>query len=561
MVFANAVVIWVFVSTLDGPYSLFQQNDLIAHLESVREAIDSGSYYSLEKGLYPQAWYVLVAMVVDLVGVKMAVAINAVNYVLIAFVFPLSMSLFLRVVFFRNRRLANVAVFVPLLFAAFPWSLLVFGPLYPNLSGCCMLPIAMVHFVAIFSKGISRFQRMVLALMFCLGALSLVLIHPSSVFVGIVLLTPYVVHLIWSHGRQAGETGAWGHPRKTVLLCIAFIAAVVAIWTLCYCLPVFASTVSFHWAAYDTVPNAMKSVLLLSYTGLSAPQIPLALLVILGAVYCVIRRCCFWALAGYTVVVVMLVLDISTEGALRHYLTGFWYTDSYRTASVAAMAAMPLAAIGIHSFCSGACWVARHLAKGGKVANGVATAAAVAALACAISPVYIDNHGSICKSGMEVKRDYLYGGNNLATNVNPYDKDEYEFVEKVKEVLPEGETVVNIPYDGSAFAVGLNGIDCLFTGWFGYDVQPADSDMALIRGSLSDVASNVAVQQVMERHNVKYVLVLDYGNETDEGMYAWPYDRSLWRGISSIDDSTPGFETVLSEGDMRLYRISSEYRE
>ena len=27
-------------------------------------------------------------------------------------------------------------------------------------------------------------------------------------------------------------------------------------------------------------------------------------------------------------------------------------------------------------------------------------------------------------------------------------------------------------------------------------------------------------------------------------------------GISSIDDDTPGFEVVLSEGDMRLYKIA-----
>ena len=34
-------------------------------------------------------------------------------------------------------------------------------------------------------------------------------------------------------------------------------------------------------------------------------------------------------------------------------------------------------------------------------------------------------------------------------------------------------------------------------------------------------------------------------------------DNELWSGIRAIDDSTPGFETVLSEGDMRLYRITA----
>jgi hypothetical protein len=31
----------------------------------------------------------------------------------------------------------------------------------------------------------------------------------------------------------------------------------------------------------------------------------------------------------------------------------------------------------------------------------------------------------------------------------------------------------------------------------------------------------------------------------------------MFEGISSITDDTPGFETVLSDGNMRLYRIVS----
>lgn len=30
-----------------------------------------------------------------------------------------------------------------------------------------------------------------------------------------------------------------------------------------------------------------------------------------------------------------------------------------------------------------------------------------------------------------------------------------------------------------------------------------------------------------------------------------------WRGIDSIRDDTPGFEAVLAEGDMRLYKITA----
>ena len=33
-------------------------------------------------------------------------------------------------------------------------------------------------------------------------------------------------------------------------------------------------------------------------------------------------------------------------------------------------------------------------------------------------------------------------------------------------------------------------------------------------------------------------------------------DNEIWCGIRAINDETPGFEVVLAEGDMRLYRIA-----
>ena len=37
--------------------------------------------------------------------------------------------------------------------------------------------------------------------------------------------------------------------------------------------------------------------------------------------------------------------------------------------------------------------------------------------------------------------------------------------------------------------------------------------------------------------------------------YLFSYYPDQWTGIDAINDQTPGFEVVLSEGDMRLYRI------
>ena len=65
------------------------------------------------------------------------------------------------------------------------------------------------------------------------------------------------------------------------------------------------------------------------------------------------------------------------------------------------------------------------------------------------------------------------------------------------------------------------------------------------------------VQQAVSDFGAEYLLLLDYQNENGSGMYSGGYDASDWQGVLSVTDETPGFEVVLSEGDMRLYRITA----
>ena len=35
------------------------------------------------------------------------------------------------------------------------------------------------------------------------------------------------------------------------------------------------------------------------------------------------------------------------------------------------------------------------------------------------------------------------------------------------------------------------------------------------------------------------------------------YEPDKWAGVAAVGDDTPGLEVVLSEGDMRLYRVTA----
>ena len=51
------------------------------------------------------------------------------------------------------------------------------------------------------------------------------------------------------------------------------------------------------------------------------------------------------------------------------------------------------------------------------------------------------------------------------------------------------------------------------------------------------------------------MLVLDYNEPEISSPHVYPPNVEEWAGIDGVRDDTPGFEVVLSEGDMRLYKI------
>ena len=85
-----------------------------------------------------------------------------------------------------------------------------------------------------------------------------------------------------------------------------------------------------------------------------------------------------------------------------------------------------------------------------------------------------------------------------------FSESERKFVTQVKEIVGD-KVVYNLPYDGSFFAYQSDGLHTIYR--------------------------------------------LPYAK-------SWPdYLPENWTGITRITEDTPGFELVLSEGDMRLYKI------
>lgn len=555
ILFATVIVTYFFVRTLDGPASIYQENDNIFHLEMVRAFIDGGVFFPSWNMKYPSMWHCVVALGINVTGVEIGVGVNAFNFLLSAVIFPSGVFLFLSQLFSTKKRVIWWGSLVAVAFAAFPWGFLLFGPLYPNLAGYSLLPITMSLFVVMLETGQVLRQRIKYIVLFIFAGIALVFLHPNAIFVAIVLLSPYCVHLIMKRAGN-GISNEKGKRLRKIFLSLLFVALVLIIWTILFNSSFLSSLVWFQWNSFASKTQAVINALILSLAVVSAPQLTLAFVVICGFLYSLSRKEYRWVAFSYLIVLLMYVVNVSSDGFLKHYLTGFWYTDSFRVAALVALAGIPLGAMGLHAIYEFINKVVMLIQKPKKTKSVfLVSTISIFFIFLNFYPSYEIPRNFEVVTGFGAVEEMLKSGNEETVNVQVYDSDEIAFTKEAKEIIPDGAVVINIPYDGSIYAHALTGLNTMYRAWYGYSSIDENTDDALIRGYLSSISYRDDVKQAVANKQAQYLLVLDKGNQEDNGMYSAPYKRELWTGISSVDDDTPGFEVVLARGDMRLYKI------
>lgn len=549
-----------FVQNLDGAYSFAQEYDNYSHLNNVRNLYDTQSYFDFERGIYPQAWLTLAALCANFLGGSVTVAINASVFILIAFVLPSGFYSLIRLVFPNNNIAIISGSLVSLAFAAFPLRLISFGPLFPFIAAYSMLPASSALLILVFQNAGIRLR--LTRMLYFLGALfALFFLHQSSVFAGIVLMAPFICHEIWTSSTLNRTTGLAGYALKSLAVG-AFIAVVCIAWRVAFGLPSLQSTVSFSWGSFQSFSQAAYSILTVTLTKTSAPQMALAFSIMAGVAYCIVAKRNIWLVASYCVAAFLYIVNTATDGYTKHLLTGFWYTDSFRVAAVMSLASMPLATIGLATIYKVAQKIISPMCSNpsaleyGKRSSGVFLAALF--MVVNFIPCLSDNdRGATTAFGIE--DDLLHACYTLAPDQNTLDSDELSFLDKVASIVPSDAVIINLPYDGSMFSYGAIGLDVRYRSWWfdsPFDINASGDDDSIIRLSLCDIASDERVKRAVHNTGAEYVLLLDQNNEVDRSVYTAPYTKEWWTGISSINDSTPGFEAILAQNDMRLYKIS-----
>lgn len=559
-----------FVRNLDSASSITQLYDNYSHLNGVRELYDSGYYFDLTRGIYPQAWLSLAALGSSFLDGAVPVSINSLNYILMAVVLPLSIFLFISTVLPNDRKTLLFGSVSSLAFIAFPYCFISFGPLFPNLSGYSMVPISISLLALSLSpdtQSKTRILRMVFY--FPLSIFAIFFLHQSAFFVGVVIAVPLLCHIIWTYSSTLLDS--MNHPAliKFAMIFITVIVACAA-WIVVYKLPMLQNTVSFAWASFQSPLQALYSLLTLSltktnsaYTGAEAAQITLAIVVATGIAFCLIKRRNIWLVVCFIIAGSMYIINTSMGGSIKSLLTGFWYNDSFRVAAIVALIGIPLAAIGLSTLFTTTQRLIIILSTSTPNRRYIsASLAAITILVFGVLNYYpcIESNGRGATTAFGIENEKLREVNSLAENENALDIKEIDFLNEVKKTVPGNSVIINIPYDGSLFSYGTTGLDVYFRRyWYDEptDINASNDADSIIRSKLSQISTDKEVQNAAKQIGAEYVLLLDSGNIDNGAYYMETYTPEWWVGITSISDSTEGFEIVLSKDDMRLYKIST----
>lgn len=551
---AAVVSLVVFVHAMGDPVSFSRNDDTTVHLSVVRGFLDSGTFSTLNVtkyldlgesgGYYPAAWHVATAVLASFVGNQVALATNAMILVVCVFVLPVGLLFLLRQLFPDNKLALYAGSLFSVAFCGYPWGFVVFGQLLSNLLSFALIPGALGLLIS--SLNASGPSKSGFAVAYACSMISVALAQPNGAFT----LGIWSVAFAVSHLGSKRSDGYWSGKRTAIILC--FIAC--AAWVLLFAAPPLQGVVTYSWKPTLSIPKAIVAGLLFMFTNREGVQPFLTVLVLLGIAKTLKDRRLRWLSVSYIAAFSFYVIDVATDGFMKQLLTGFWYTDCYRTGAMTALFAIPLAALGfawLVKLGAGLLGKMRFGRQGSNNSCVVAMVLVVLLAVCQFAPVRFafgktDVRPGLMKIHAEVSSRYSWEKGLTS--------EEDAFAKRVMS-LAGHDCVVNVPSDGSCWSYGVEGLNTLFRRSATAGPSGSEPYATVLRTQLCDYAVSDEVREAVEKTGARYVMLLDEKSYDDRTVVKFRYKEEDWVGIESITQDTPGFTLVLSEGDMRLYRI------
>lgn len=509
-----------FARGVGGPSRWPQTFDAVFHLSASWRVLTTGDGSSLDLGtlnapglthaFYPAAWHDLVALVAGVTGSTVVVSSTAVALVVVAVVHPLGCVALARVALGARPVAVAAAGALAAGVTASPVVLSSYGTLWPNALGTALLPAALALLVAVLGAGRDvAVGAPTSVVLLPATAAGLVLAHPNTAVSWLVLGVVVALVTRWPAGGRGRA--------------LPLVAAAVTVWLVAWS-PLFAATRRTSWPARETVPQALGEWALLSPQRLPVPLV-LAGLTLVGCVVAWRRAHLRWLLAVHVVGGGLFALVAGSDSVVARLASGPWYDDAFRLAALAAVGAVPLAALAVDA-------VATRLAA---LRRGPSPAVVGAAL---IAGVVVATSGlSWADTASVVARWYR--------SEPMLDPAAAALLGRLpREVGPDGVVAGN-PFDGAALTGPLGDRRALFPHLIG----AWDPDRVLVGTSLDEAARRPDVCAAVRRLGVTHVLT--------GGSRFWTDDRRRQDYAGLEVEGSPGFERVDAGGAMVLWRVTA----
>ncbi|WP_298182484.1 DUF6541 family protein [Saccharomonospora sp.] len=535
---------------IGAPENISQTYDNIFHLNAVRFILDSGSASSLTLGgmysdgatpsMYPGAWHGLVSLVVQVSGVSIPAAVNAVTLVVGALVWPISC------IFLATRATGTRPV--PVLFAGalsavfgtFPYLMVDFGVLYPFFLSLALLPAALALVAMATGVGMrDGTPRWLAALVLVPVAVGMALAHPSTFLALAVFAVPILVVALVRYRRGlAAERKATLRYYGLILLLLGYLAVGAVLW-----LRLRPSDAASSWSPVQTIPQAFGEVVAAGLVEQGPTWV--AFFLTLVAFYLVTRRRFSWWVFGVYLLAAGLFIMVSAvrgDSPLRDFLTGVWYNDTRRLAGqlpmiivvVCTIAATWLFSRSIDAL-SSRFPALRASSSTSTTSPRVSAVAFVVAAALGVAGQFSSVNFAIA-DGMP-----SYQVHDEAPVLSP---DEYALLERLDEHVPPDEKIIANPWTGTALSYAIAGRRTL-TPHVGGTIPP---EAQFVMDNLDEIDTDPRVCSTIERLNSHYVLD-----------FAGPqvHNRNVFfEGLAS-PAANPGLTKVDQEGTAAtLYQVT-----
>ena len=537
-----------------GPEAFSQSLDNSFHMNAIRWIQEHGDASSLTLGavsaadqqpaFYPAGWHDFVSLIYSTTGTSIATATIVTVLLTASFVWPCSLVAF-SLSIPKLRPLQALAI--PAIiggFAAFPGLLLRWGVLFPNLLGYALVPsfvALMVCLVQVMMRG-EYAALLSLCLTALVGVAGLALVHPNAVVSAVVFALPLVLAgVAWvARSRELASRQKWV---RSALLGLVILGCVGAWWFL---RP--GASASNTWEPMLTEGEALYQFLFLGLENGNQlgdtfnPSHVVGFLALWGVGYLLYKRRNLWLIASWALIGYLWIIAATVpRGDFRLLMVGPWYTDHFRLAALIVFPSAVLAGIGLGGFVEGLLtWIVRRVPRTARL-NVATTGMGAAAVLVLVLAGLTSRVPSVQETTLAVSKEYRVTPSSVVVT-----QDELNVINEIPKIVPKSDTIVNNPWDGSAYIYAL--ADRHLTGYhFEFETSPKYS---AIMHNLKDARTNPDVCREVNKYKAHWYVHLE--NQLNFGPDAQKNYDGLVAAIGT-DVLTP----VYSSGPMTLYRISA----